>query len=454
MMEIITIIKKRGIFHNNNNRNYYSTNKFIYESVDFRKSTMSSFNSLNTFLTSSSKKTLNFLASTSQSFSTERYSNSIENYINTSLQMYKNSKPLYSEIYSFLSSQLEMLTVHEIDTEHVQLIKNIKGEDKNYEMRMTFTSVKIEFKKCDFNGGENETVFETYLPLAILPLIYMLNQESLQKYISFALKLKVNIVDTSLNQNAFMFLQKNMSEFKSFIKNKKSLINHKKNYQFPWLTPTTIYDVIISMPTVELHLIKPNVKIYKSLDTEMLYGLMMKGFMNWEYHALEDMNKYIKFRAIVNRSFSKQNKYYNRILFLDNEKDLKPKESISESSPRFNFAYSKDDNTYTVFFTFHSAELIFQSEEFRTQMELNLKELKIIEKVKEIYGGNINIFIKKLMIIKPKIEKGDYEISLNKEFFSNFDIKMFEALKRDKDDPFNFFASSHQGTNMSIFMMY
>ncbi len=87
-------------------------------------------------------------------------------------------------------------------------------------------------------------------------------------------------------------------------------------------------------------------------------------------------------------------------------------------------------------------------------MELNLKELKIIEKVKEIYGGNINIFIKKLLIIKPKPDRGDYEITLNKEFFSNFDVKMFESLKKEKDDPFNFFASSHMGTNISTFMMY
>jgi hypothetical protein len=368
--------------------------------------------------------------------------------------MYNNSKPLYSEIHSFLTSQIEMISFQEIDTEHFQLNKMIKVEDKNYEMRMTLTSVKIEFRKCDSNGGESQTVFETYLPLAILPLIYILNQESLQKYISFSLKVKENITDTVFNESAFMFLQKNMSEFKSFIKNKKQLQNHRKNYQFPWLTPTSIYDVIITMPTVKLHLIRPNVKIYKLLDTDILFGILMKGFINWEYHVLEDFNKYVKFRSIVNKSFSKQNIYLNKDLFLDSEKDLKPKESINELSPRFNFAYSKDDRSYTVFFTFHSAEVILQSDCFRNQMELNLKELKIIEKVKEIYGGNINIFIKKLLIIKPKPDRGDYEITLNKEFFSNFDVKMFESLKKEKDDPFNFFASSHMGTNISTFMMY
>ncbi len=415
---------------------------------------MSSFRSINTFLTTSSKKTFKFLASSTQSFSSDRYSHSIENYLGFSLQTYNNSKPIISEIYSFLTSQLEMLSFQEIDTEHFQLTKTIKVEDKNYDMRMTFTSVKIEFRKCDFNGGESQTVFETYLPLAIIPLIYILNQESLQKYISFSLKVKENITDTVFNESAFMFLQKSMSEFKSFIKHKKQLHIHMKNYQFPWLTPTTIYDVVISMPSIELHLIRPNVKIFKFIDTDILFSLLMKGFTNWEYHVLEDFNKYVKFRSIVNKSFSKQNMCFNKVLFLDSEKDLKPKESINELSPRFNFAYSKDDKSYTVFFTFHSAEVTLQTDSFRNQMELNLKELKIIEKVKEIYGGNINIFIKKLLIIKPKSEIGEYEINLNKQFFSNFDIKMFESLKKEKDDPFNFFASSHMGTNISTFMMY
>ena len=260
--------------------------------------------------------------------------------------------------------------------------------------------MKISFFNCSKYSKQSNFDFEVYLPLSLLPILYVLNQDPLMKFICFSLNLS-NLNKADFNSKALGYLLNNMNELNKFFdeKNNFSLIKQRKVLKFKWITSTDLFDVLIVMPVVEMFLVKPNVKLRKYIEMEtVIKCVIMRS--TWHLHVINNLNKYKFFRKILNTCFSLHRKRFHKNCFvLDEPYELEPYDMINPSSFNFNFIYSKD-NLNNGFFTFNSSCIVIHVSELFTDIKLNFNQTIIIEYLKNFYGDQIDQFIRKLLDIK------------------------------------------------------
>ena len=304
-----------------------------------------------------------------------------------------------NEIIAYLSKLKDSIHNSDIKINEISLFKNNEEYEDN-QCDIKINSTKISFYKCAENSKQTNLSLELYLPLTILPFLYLLNQPSLKKFICLSLKIKENIKETSLNIPALNFLMNNLKEFDFSNENRKiSLLSHKKNYKFLWMTNDDLYEVIIHMPTVELFLKKNNTKIIKYLDEQTLFNCLLIR-SDWQNCVLSYLFNYKEFRTIMNNNLSKyKQRFNNKTVYIDNENEINPFDLINPNSYYFDFVYSKNE-FQNIYLSFNPYEFNIVFGETNSNIKLNLYQTRIMMLLKEIYGSELDFFIRKLIDIK------------------------------------------------------
>ena len=330
------------------------------------------------------------------------FGNSIEYYLDTKLDCYNNSKLIINDVRVYLLSRLLFIQSNNYNPNEETYRKTVMQNTK-YEMILTLNSAKISFLNGSKESKTSKLVHEIILPISITPFCYLLNEESLKKFISYSINMKKNINETCFNIDTIRYLLRNMNEFKNLINENcdVSLFSHKKVYKMNWFTESEVYEVIINMPTVKLHLVKPNVFITKYLDIDIVFNAF-KNTDTMHYYLLHYLNYYKKFRNILNTSFSKYTtRLHNQCLTVDDSNELIPQEDIKRTSYKFNFILSTNDIVHNYFITFYPCTLIVDGK-MDSPIQLNLHELRIILLLKKAYGS-VHKFVKRLININNGI---------------------------------------------------
>ena len=305
-----------------------------------------------------------------------------------------------NENKTYFISLINKLRNNKIDLSEVSISKTIT-ENHNCEYEIKLNSVKVSFFKSFKDINKTDLVFEIYLPLTILPLIYLLSPTSLKKFMCFSLKFTNDINQTFFNLNSFQFLINNLDEFHNFSKENShfTLTNHRKVSKFLWITTNEVYDVIFTMPTVEMLFVKSNVKIIKYIEKETVINSLINR-STWNTNVFNDLNRYKTFRHIINLNFSKHSKaYLDQTIIIDNPKDLISNDLINPKSVNFEFVYTNED-FQSIFINFNSSILFIQGGETVNQINLTLNQIRIIEQLKKTYNGQINCFVRKLINVQ------------------------------------------------------
>lgn len=131
---------------------------------------------------------------------------------------------------------LDIIETLEKNEEFKQGSLNTKvNENEKYELLITLKSVCVEF--TERSSDSEKTFFSLYLPFIYLPLIYYLNKEEIQRYISLCI-----IFDKKMDKAEF-----DSDRFISLVKQKLTsnvtFEKHIHNLQFDWLTNSKVFEI-------------------------------------------------------------------------------------------------------------------------------------------------------------------------------------------------------------------
>ena len=93
--------------------------------------------------------------------------------------------------------------------------------------------------------------------------------------------------------------------------------------------------------------------IYKFIDNDLLFCMLIRNFCEWEYYVLNYLNQKKKFRALINKCFSKftGKKVYNQKYYLDIDEELKINQT-DEFNNILSFIYTKNRESSNILLSF------------------------------------------------------------------------------------------------------
>jgi len=153
---------------------------------------------------------------------------------NVKLSKYPINKYINLEDNKYLENIEKLESID--DFHHGFITKKVNQNDK-YEMIVTLRSITVEF--IEINSLSEKPSFSVNIPFLYLPLIYLLNQEEIQRTLSFCMIFDKNFEKVEFDSNIFMSLIKLKldSEF--------SIEKHINNLKFNWMTNTKVFEVNI-----------------------------------------------------------------------------------------------------------------------------------------------------------------------------------------------------------------
>ena len=355
-------------------------------------------------------------------------------------------------------------------------------EDENTSVSsIMFKSMKIEF----INQTEPSKEIISYeIPFTYLPVFYYNNMKNLKYVLLAVFKFSKDFDNISFENEEMYNLIKNSDQYDFFHRKKtqkheedeeeiinfntvcnasiKKLIFRKKKtkikisdnnflkttnllklakyenkytfYNFIWVTPKYTYKVVVKTPEINVRINK--LYFSKYIDIELLYFLLKRDFLNWDFFIVHYLFSFKSFRWIVktylskNKSKNLQLKYnpekhgyirfertgLNLNIFLTNEKSL----SITKNNHHYMFLYTNEElKNYLKIL--HSYSALVSNDAINTKNEFcfsfNFSQMIILNKISKIQ--ELSDFINKLLYTQNSY------IFLQFNFFIHFDNKFY-----------------------------
>ncbi len=355
-------------------------------------------------------------------------------------------------------------------------------EDENTSVSsIMFKSMKIEFIN---QTDPSKEIISYEIPFTYLPVFYYNNMKNLKYVLLSVFKFSKDFDNISFENEEMYNLIKNSDQYDFFHRKKtqkheedeeeiinfntvcnasiKKLIFRKKKtkikisdnnflkttnllklakyenkytfYNFIWVTPKYTYKVVVKTPEINVRINK--LYFSKYIDIELLYFLLKRDFLNWDFFIVHYLFSFKSFRWIVktylskNKSKNLQLKYnpekhgyirfertgLNLNIFLTNEKSL----SITKNNHHYMFFYTNEElKNYLKIL--HSYSALVSNDAINTNNEFcfsfNFSQMIILNKISKIQ--DLSDFINKLLYTQNSY------IFLQFNFFIHFDNKFY-----------------------------
>ena len=316
------------------------------------------------------------------------------------------------------------------------LQKEINYQKKENKFLIEITSLKIKF----INKNEKFPLyFEFLIPFNLLPIFYSknLNIINIIELISnFAFFKDENFNNMNLfDEKIFGYLYTNPN-----LNNKENInINLNKNLIsfdkiiFPWITPKYIFNVIIESPRIYFKYLNKNIQFIKILDFELLFYLLEKNFVFWDFYIFNYLFNLKKFRIILKKclSYINDEKCKNLIVNLDhkirvlNYEDYNYNEYILIKTNKLFFNSIIKIKSSIIKIKFNLLNNQNKTYEKEKIIYFNFKQTKILYELYYQLNNDFNNFFKKFINIKFINNNKSYKFFFDFEKFNNFNINEF-----------------------------
>ena len=320
--------------------------------------------------------------------------------------------------------------------------------DENLKYQLSVYSICLKFKLINM-GIKNNIYQKIYLQFKYLPIFYLLDFQLFKIFLSEIICYEQNnfyINNNDINQ----ICDKYSKYISSYINEKKDDINFYKNEflfhsNYKWLiynkdtkpgekNKYLIYELSIEFPKIKLKILNKETTIKNIFKKTLLIKLMANNFEMWDKTVLFELFYIKRIRNIINSLKTPDTKYEKQkinifpffIIKNQNEKEDKI----------FQFFISDINKKVSRYYIFNPYKIILseKGKKLRQEIQLNLKESRILYKFKNIWGTN-NALLKCISIDTIKNKNNENDIKINykfditnipKEYMKNFEKNIVE----------------------------
>ena len=333
---------------------------------------------------------------------------------------------------------------------------------ENLKYKLSISSICLKFKlinKSNTNENNNDkdnSYKKIYIKFKYLPIFYLLDFQLLKLFISEIIFYEKNFVlnnDKIINQicdkySKYIMLNINKNNDFIFFKDEFLFALNYKWIVYDIKNIFMVYELSIEMPKIKIKILEKETMIKNNLKKCLLLNLMKNNFNSWDKTVLFELFYIKKFRTIINSLIKPDSVFaYKKINFNNTN-------SFSEyhNDKIFHFFISDISKKISKYYIFNPYKIILmEKKKIRREMQLNLKESKILLRFKNILGtkntllkcvsieNNKNIKIYSNIIDDDNYNDDVYKINFNFDILDNISndyIKIFRKniTENDKKD--------------------
>ena len=318
--------------------------------------------------------------------------------------------------------------------------------DGNLEYQLSVYSICLKFKLINL-GIKNNSYQKIYLQFKYLPIFYLLDFQLFKIFISEIIYYEQNnfyINNSDINQ----ICDKYSKYISSCINEKKDDINFYKNEflfhsNYKWFiynkgakpgenNKYLIYELNIEFPKIKLNLLNKETIIKNIFKKSLLIKLMGNNFELWDKVVLFELFYIKRIRHIINSIITTDSKYNKQkinifpFFIIKNQNEDKI----------FQFFISDLNKKISRYYIFNPYKILLSEKRKKLfqQIQLNLKESRILYKFKNIWGTN-NALLKciSIDIVKNDDDENDEKfnfkfdvLNISNEYMKNFQKNIVE----------------------------
>ena len=333
---------------------------------------------------------------------------------------------------------------------------------ENLKYKLSISSICLKFRlinKSNTNENNNDkdnSYKKIYIKFKYLPIFYLLDFQLLKLFISEIIFYEKNFVlnnDKIINQicdkySKYIMLNINKNNDFIFFKDEFLFALNYKWIVYDIKNIFMVYELSIEMPKIKIKILEKETMIKNNLKKCLLLNLMKNNFDSWDKTVLFELFYIKKFRTIINSLIKPDSVFaYKKINFNNTN-------SFSEyhNDKIFHFFISDISKKISKYYIFNPYKIILmEKKKIRREMQLNLKESKILLRFKNILGtkntllkcvsieNNKNIKINSNIIYDDNYNDDVYKINFNFDILDNISndyIKIFRKniTENDKKD--------------------
>ena len=333
---------------------------------------------------------------------------------------------------------------------------------ENLKYKLSISSICLKFRlinKSNTNENNNDkdnSYKKIYIKFKYLPIFYLLDFQLLKLFISEIIFYEKNFVlnnDKIINQicdkySKYIMLNINKNNDFIFFKDEFLFALNYKWIVYDIKNIFMVYELSIEMPKIKIKILEKETMIKNNLKKCLLLNLMKNNFDSWDKTVLFELFYIKKFRTIINSLIKPDSVFaYKKINFNNTN-------SFSEyhNDKIFHFFISDISKKISKYYIFNPYKIILmEKKKIRREMQLNLKESKILLRFKNILGtkntllkcvsieNNKNIKINSNIIDDDNYNDDVYKINFNFDILDNISndyIKIFRKniTENDKKD--------------------
>ena len=333
---------------------------------------------------------------------------------------------------------------------------------ENLKYKLNISSICLKFRLInksntnENNNNKENSYKKIYIKFKYLPIFYLLDFQLLKLFISEIIFYEINFVlnnDKIINQicdkySKYIMLNINKNNDFIFFKDEFLFALNYKWIVYDIKNIFMVYELSIEMPKIKIKILEKETMIKNNLKKCLLLNLMKNNFDSWDKTVLFELFYIKKFRTIINSLIKPDSVFaYKKINFNNTN-------SFSEyhNDKIFHFFISDISKKISKYYIFNPYKIILmEKKKIRREMQLNLKESKILLRFKNILGtkntllkcvsieNNKNIKIYSNIIDDDNYNDDVYKINFNFDILDNISndyIKIFRKniTENDKKD--------------------
>lgn len=257
-------------------------------------------------------------------------------------------------------------------------------------IKLKYQNVKIVFVDCN----TNKKVSSIKLPFWLTTFIYGINYDIFKVFLSHVIEYNNNSKTFNINETKFSSLFNLIVQKECFDREGSllSLLNKKQKIQneFDWivLNQTKLkYKMKIVLPQMSFIIVlyeeKTKIKFIKQSDYNHITYFIKNNFKDWDFYLLNAFCVYQKFRYILNKSLSFDNKYNHQNIKINLSLRINNNNSINS----FEFYLTKANNTNRFYkLKAPKVKFIYNNKNVKI-FDLSLKEIIQINKLHKYFSA-------------------------------------------------------------------
>ena len=333
---------------------------------------------------------------------------------------------------------------------------------ENLKYKLNISSICLKFRlinKSNTNENNNDkdnSYKKIYIKFKYLPIFYLLDFQLLKLFISEIIFYEKNFVlnnDKIINQicdkySKYIMLNINKNNDFIFFKDEFLFALNYKWIVYDIKNIFMVYELSIEMPKIKIKILEKETMIKNNLKKCLLLNLMKNNFDSWDKTVLFELFYIKKFRTIINSLIKPDSVFAHKKINFNNTNSF----SEYHNDKIFHFFISDISKKISKYYIFNPYKIILmEKKKIRREMQLNLKESKILLRFKNILGtkntllkcvsieNNKNIKIYSNIIDDDNYNDDVYKINFNFDILDNITndyIKIFRKniTENDKKD--------------------